>query len=61
MATKTQLSLEDMQKLVAWLDGKWPGYKCDVCGTNAWTAGEHLVAPPVQALSGGGMGIIYLT
>ena len=44
------LSNSDKKKIVAWLDEKWPGHKCDVCGTNEWALADHLVVPPVYSV-----------
>lgn len=45
--TKINLSEEDKKKIIAWLDSKWKGHKCDVCGTNNWALLEHLLIAPI--------------
>ena len=40
-----KLSEPDRLKAISWLNTRWHGTKCDVCGHNSWTISEHLVMP----------------
>lgn len=49
-----ELTPEQKQKAVDWLQRKWTGSQaCPVCGTNNWTVADHLVSPPITGVGGG--------
>jgi hypothetical protein len=42
------LSKEHLEIVYAWLSKKWTRSRgCDICGHEAWTVPDYLVAPPV--------------
>lgn len=43
----TKITEDQAKRILDWLNRKWPGHKCDVCGENDWSLAEDLVTPLV--------------
>lgn len=43
----SELTPEETQKIVEWLDKKWTNRVCAACGQRDWEVDKNIAAPPV--------------